>query len=109
LARLRANGNGEAMRLRTLAEQERAINEVRALRTAGKPRTVGSRAITRITPMEKGQLCLVDGKPAEFCEYYEDMDGDYVTYRHLKDPPGVTHWLSLNGAAVRMHLPKHRS
>jgi hypothetical protein len=37
LARLRANGNGEAMRLRTLAEQERAINEVRALRTAGKP------------------------------------------------------------------------
>lgn len=59
--------------------------------------------------MEKGDLCLVDGKPSEFCEYHEDLDGDYVTYRHLKDPPGVTHWLSLNGAAVRMHLPKHRS
>lgn len=38
LARLRANGNGEEMRQRTLAEQQRAIGEVQALRaTAAKP------------------------------------------------------------------------
>jgi hypothetical protein len=60
--------------------------------------------------MERGQLLLVDGRPAEFLEYQSDIDGDYITYHSLRDPEGVEHWLSSNAAAVRMrHVPAYRS
>lgn len=58
--------------------------------------------------MERGQLILVDGRPAEFVEYVDEIDGLFVTYRSLRD--GREHWLSMTGSVVRMrHVPKHRS
>lgn len=60
--------------------------------------------------MEKGQLILVDGRPAEFSEYMEDADGYYVTYRSLRDPPGVEHCLSMNSVVVRLrHVREYRT
>jgi hypothetical protein len=60
--------------------------------------------------MERGQLLLVDNRPAEFVEYLSDFDGDYITYHSLRDPEGVHHWLSMNAAVVRMkHVPAYRS
>jgi hypothetical protein len=60
--------------------------------------------------LEKGDLILVDGRPAEFCEWMSDAKGDYITYHSLHDPEGVEHCLSSNAFGIRAKaVPQYRS
>ena len=54
--------------------------------------------------MEKGDLLIIDGKPAEFLEWMEDSDGGYMTYRTLGEV--AEHWLSMPSFRMRAKAPK---
>ena len=53
--------------------------------------------------MERGQLLLVDGRPAEFLEYQDDR---WLSYRHLNETQ--ERWMSASASSVRMRVPRWR-